>query len=212
MRRFSIARILIVVLCIGAGCTHHRTIDLGTERINTRTPAHDLRTLENLVLHVRDGQRDYYVLVGPDQSKGGKYAQARVRNSVTRVEVVDGFMYLAGHYPIGATKNVVAAASGTTIVFELGTDYERVYLLARDKDTKKVQVSIGPGKSPVSGGKWAQVLQPGQYVHVTCSGDQVKLNDPVATPGPPGPIYEFLKGVKKAVDDANLPGWPTPWP
>jgi len=201
-----------VVLCVGAGCAHHRTIDVGTELVKSRTPASDLRTSDNLVLHIREGERDYYVLVGPDRSKGEKYAQARVRNSVTMVEVVDGFMYLAGHYPVGATKNVIAAATGTTIVFELGTDYERVYLLAKDTATEKVRVSLATGKSPVPGGKRDQVLQPGQYVRVTCSGNLVKLDDPVAIPAPPGQIHDFLTGVKKAVDDANLPGWPVPWP
>src|SRR4051794_40479922 len=121
MRRLFIGFVVAACAVVGVGCGH-TIVEVGTRTVGDTT----FLEKRNVLMHVRSGKRNYYLLVGPDTSRGKQAARVELRYSTFSTRTLEGLIYLVGQYPIGQTNNVIAAADGTTMVMELTDRFERV--------------------------------------------------------------------------------------
>ena len=224
MKSYLVCFMLSVVLCAG-GCASDNGSDGPTWRIvgysGEATRINDVPatytitdpvtiTTNGFVIIDSEGlvdgsflkYTDFDAILGADSDTGAASAEVPVNNGI---EVTQGWLFLWGQWPSGATPWVRPAPPGTTYVVEVdwdatGVEVHRVYYLKKTAIIGDFKVLCGTATS------WT--LTEGQYIEVLASCSSL---GPASIMGSSQEAFiEKIACVAKSVRaDVDLPSWIT---
>jgi hypothetical protein len=170
-----------------------------------------LETEHNRVVHVsgKAGRRTYRydVLFGPYPPGQGAKGRGAFVTSEPTWQTWQGYTYAVGWWPIVKTNRVKAVTKGTTIVVQVGTTFDRVFLLKPARGSKVDVEAMLTVIQPSAPSPVTMTLE--GYVQATDATGGISLSTyqplpPRPPPGTPDEIWGFLNYVMANVDASGV--------
>lgn len=199
---------LVVVPACGGGQAHVNSVTnprAHTDRM-ILVPGVEFSTnqiLRTTVEYKKDGiNRSFHALVGGYPA--GATARAEYRNPVPRINMIEGWVYEAGEWPMGETEYIDISADGCSVVIQVDGLVHRVFLLTT---VYNAEVSVSPknpaGHPPVDPTKWKATSE--KYIEATRDAmGVVTISSLREVNLAPPAIKQFLQYVKDRGRDAQL--------
>ncbi len=176
----------------------HGPVAPGTVVLNKGVP---LETPHNQIVHIRRTFRgvdfDYKVAFGP--YPGGKVTTGRgeFRNPDPEWHTYQGYAFAWGWYPVLTTSRTKNIAEGTTMIVQIGTNFERTFLVHSGRDSV---VRVEDIENPNT---HEEIEAVDGYIEATGTAGSVSLSSVQSIPTS-GEICEFVKYV---IDVARAAGY-----